>query len=256
MTSVNTNSTNSLSNATLNEIEVKLMTILLNNEDKLLYGQDLYNLLLAKYDYKTGFIDPSFKHKYLLVLRNLDSNENVKVFKNNNAYKVVYTTNPESYTAESKGFEDKTRISCVECTYVPSDVYRFVESSLPEKLHEVKTYIDIENGNTIYHDLVREASVDVLTKMFNTKTMNINVTNKDGLTPVDYINDVVVARLFIKELNEQLKTVSKQIETINNEKALIETKLNKQQHKLTQFLEVFYSAIIIALFSYIFKLFM
>jgi hypothetical protein len=92
--------------------------------------------------------------------------------------------------------------------------------------------------------------------MFDTENMNINVSNKDGLTPIDYINDIVVARLFIKELNQQLKTVSKEIETMNNEKSIIEAKLNKQQRELKQFLEVFYTAILTALLSYLFKLFM
>lgn len=243
-------------NATLDEIEVKLMTILLNNEDKLLYGQYLYNLLLAKYDYKFGAVDANFKNKYLLVLRNLDSNENVKVFKNNGTHKVVYTTKPELYNAEMTALEDKTQTSdYLPFSYSTSDVYRYVETSLPEKLSEVETYIDIENGNTIYHDLVKEASVDILKKMFDTKTMDINVKNKDGLTPVDYINDVVVARLFIKDLNEQLKKVSRKIETIDNEKAQIEARLNKQQKEIKQFFEIFYSVIMMALLSYLFKLF-
>jgi hypothetical protein len=263
MTTINTNNTNNtnatvlLANATIDEIEVKLMTILLNNEDKLFYGQYLYNLLLNKYNYKSGSVDPNFKNKYLLVLRNLDANENVKVFKNNNVYKIVYTTKPELYNAEMTGFEDKTQsTNYVECAYVPSDVYRYVETSLPEEIPNARSYVDIENGNTIYHDLVREGSVDILKKMFDAENMNINVSNKDGLTPIDYINDMVVARLFIKELNKQLNTVSKEIETINNEKAIIEVKLNKQQGELRQFLGVFYAAILTALLSYLFKLFM
>lgn len=246
-----------ISNATLSEIETKLMTILINNEDQLLYGQYLYNLLLDKYGYKGGFVDPNFKNKFFIIMRNIDSNENVKVIKNNDIYKAVYTTKPELYTKDSTAIEDKTKTSnYLGLVYKASEVYEYVESTMPDKLPEVRTYVDVENGNTIYHDLVKDCAFDVVKKMFDTKTMNINITNKNGLTPTDYINDVVVARLFIKELNEQLKLVSKQVETINKEKNEMQIALVKQQKQLNTISELFGSAVLMVIMSFLVKLFL
>jgi len=271
MSTINANTL--FQNITFDEIELKLMTILLNNEDKLIYDRHLYNLLLDKFRYQSGFIDPNLKNKYFVVLRNLDANENVKVFKNNNIYKIVYTTKPELYNREMIPYEDNTYISPEKnidvCHYSPSEVYRYIDSSLSEEFSKERSYVDIENGNTIYHDLVRECTVDILTKMFNTKSMNINVLNKNGLTPIDYINDISVARLFIKELNEQLKTVSKQIENINNNKKISEEVLNEEidqkillkirqqlsRDRLEQYFGAFFITILLSLLSYLFKLF-
>ena len=256
--SSNTTANEAISNATLAEIETKLMTILINNEDKLLNGQYLYNLLLDKYGYKTGSIDPNFKNKFFIIVRNIDSNENVKVIKNNDVYRIVYTTKPDEYTKDTKHVEDN---SCVypfytfhdQVTYKTSDIYKYVESSMPDKLPEVKTYIDVENGNTIYHDLVKECAIDILKNMFDSKQMDINIKNKNDQTPIDYINDIVVARLFIKELNEQLKVVSKKVETINKEKEEMQIKLVSQQKEINTFSDFFGVAVLISIVAFVLK---
>lgn len=242
-----TNANDAISNATLSEIETRLMTILINNEDKLLYGQYLYNLLLDRYGYKGGFIDPSFKNKFFIIMRNIDSNENIKVIKNNDIYKAVYTTKPELYTNSTIGIEDKDKLTEVvyqQLEYKTSEIYKFIELSMPDKLPEVRTYID-ENGNTIYHDLVKECAVDILRNMFTCKMMDINVKNKNDQTPIDYINDIVVARLFIKEINEQLKVVLKQVETINKEKYEMQIKLASCQKQLNSIINIFWTVVLV-----------
>jgi uncharacterized protein involved in tolerance to divalent cations len=135
-------------------------------------------------------------------------------------------------------------------THKSHEMYDFISTSMPDKLPEIISYVDIENGNTIYHELVKECAVDRLKQMFADKSININVTNKHNQTPIDYINNIVVARLFIKNLNEQLIINSEQINIIKQEQKL----LNKQFNQLKRLSTIVISAVIVLIISYFTKM--
>lgn len=238
-----------LSNITLDEIEVKLVTILINNQDQLLSGQYLYNLILDKFNYKSEAICPNFKIKYFIVLRSLDSNKEIKVIKQNNIYKVVYSNNLDNYTFDTCTKESKTfNREYHSIIYKPNEIAEYIDQYMPEKFTQSKTsllhdrtksepsisYVDTENGNTIYHDLVKGGSCQIIKKLLDNKTMNIDITNNNDNTPLDYINDITVARLFIKDLYLQNKQLNEQLNEQNDildEQFIL---LNKQSNLLSE----------------------
>jgi len=271
-----------LSNVTLNEIETKLMTILLNKQDQLLYDRYLYNILVDKFNYKFGAICPNFKNKFYMVLQSLDSNKGVKVMKNNDVYSVVYSDDSnklDSYNSNSPIYENRSEFGnrhpnseYFDIKYDPSTFSEYVASTYastnnstnvtPSRYQTVPevifTYKDIENGNTIYHDLVKSGSYEIIQKMFNSESMNLEVVNNYNLTPVDYINDIRVARLFIKDLYLKNKLANKKLVDKSNsiyELNLLIKKMNddiKLTNKFVNNMILLY--LLIVFISYIFKL--
>jgi len=244
-----------IANATLEQIENKIMTHLIINEDKPQKTSELYNKVLDKYDYKGGCIDSEFKYKFALAVKNIDSNENV--IKTDSG--AVYTTKPFEHTNKlnsnnqdivSNVLEsEKSNDECVKdiTNIKTSELYEYVNKKMPDKIDSIMKYIDPVNGNTIYHDFVIESSINYIDHMLVNNTFNFDIKNKNNNTPVDYINDIVVARLFIKNLIVKLQSIKKQMDNIKND----QTKLNKQLNNLRIIQNIF---IVIALFIIICRL--
>ena len=255
------NESSQLSNVTLYDLETKMMIILMGRKGQLLSDKYLYNCILDKLGYKYGFICPNLKPKFFTVLRSLESNDGIKVIKKNNIYYVVYSDSDKlaSYDVNMLKSDyvfdtNETNLSTtckfsheyVPIKYNPNEVVEYLNKTEPEKFNDCLclslSYVDPENGNTIYHDLVRGGSVEIIQKLLKNETMNFTVKNKDGLTPLDYISDMLVARLFINQLyveNDYLRSASVRhgLQLIENDDKL--EQVNKTINNLSGKLETY-----------------
>ena len=68
-----------LENISYDDIENKLMLILLANPNRTYTKSELYNILLENLESNTQYVHPQFKFKYMVVLNQLPSNHDVKV---------------------------------------------------------------------------------------------------------------------------------------------------------------------------------
>ena len=218
------NQTN-LSNVSHEDIELTLYTILTNNKEKVYDDRTLYYLVLDEHGYKSGALCHNFKHKFYMVLRCMNSNVNIKVIKNNNKYTAFYSNTENcvqlNYVPRSTEYEN------IDLQYKASEIIEFVNNSMPEELENCMSYIDSENGNTAYHDLVKDGSIKVINKLIETDKMNFTIINNENLTPLDYIGDVNMSKIFIKDL--YLKNIKQ-----NDEIEMLKSMIKKQNDEINK----------------------
>jgi len=255
-----------LSNITLEQIENKLMIILINKKDQLLIDKYLYNQLLDKFDYNNGFICPNFKNKFFMVLQSLDSNKDIKIIKNNDVYRAVYSENLDSYTKDTPvnefNYQNQfTGSSFIDLKYDPLTFTEYLVSQNSD-LSTLSTYRDLENGNTIYHDLIKHGSYEIIQKMLNTESINIDVKNDFNLTPIDYLNDIRIARLFIKDLylknkqvNSKLDNLVEKVEDLTQESIISKYNHDKNNMMFETIMNFIIGYLVIIFFAYFWKLF-
>jgi hypothetical protein len=255
-----------LSNITPEQIETKLMMILINNKDQLLVDKYLYNQLLDKLDYNNGFICPNFKNKFFMVLQSLDSNKDIKIIKNNDVYRAVYSENLDSYTKDTPvsnfNYQNHfTDSSFIDLNYDPLTFTEYLVSQNSDS-SKLSTYKDLENGNTIYHDLIKHGSYEIIQKMLNTESINIDVKNNFNLTPIDYINDIRIARLFIKDLylinkkvNSKLDNLIEKVEDLTQESAISKNNHDKNNMMFEILINSIVGYLFVIFFAYFWKFF-
>jgi len=242
------------------------MIILINKQDQLLSDKYLYNALLDKLDYKNGFICPNFKNKFFMVLQSLDSNKDIKVIKINDTYRAVYSNNLESYTKNTSVFDFDYKNEFTQNYFdIKYDPLSFTEYfvSQDSTFSNLSKYKDLENGNSIYHDLVKLGSYEIIQKMFESGSMNIDIKNDLNLTPLDYVNDIRIARLFIKDLYLKNKQVNSKFDDLiikqkeqNEENTIIKNQLNKNIIAVDAILNFVGVYIIVLSSAYVWKLFL
>jgi len=195
--------------ATLQEIENAIMMVLISKDGILLKQNQIYSNVVDKLDINTNFIHYTFKYKFLFVLRNLMSKyDDVKVINENNIFSAIYNSNKDadknSYTID---------LNEVPINLDSSDLDAYI---IDNDITEEFNFIDPNNNNTIYHNIVSNNNYFQIKKLINDNKFNFTVKNIDNKTPIDLINNQQISNLFIKELFNKISSLEKDIEIIKN----------------------------------------
>jgi hypothetical protein len=155
-----------LQNITCDEISTKLLIILHINKNKTFDQYTLFNEVVNKFrtTQSTNYISPEFKSKFLLVLRSLMSrNDDITITKKNNVYYAGYemiNTNIEYNINYSDHWLEKDTFN----NYI-------IENNLEDELD----YVDPENGNTIFHDILSSNNYTFIEKVVKTFHIDYNL---------------------------------------------------------------------------------
>ena len=126
---------------------------------------------------------------WVIPLRNwLQSDILVSIFFHLSNRILFDSNNLDNYTFDTCTKESKTfNREYHTINYKPNEIAEYIDQYMPEKFTQSKTsllhgetksepsisYVDTENGNTIYHDLVKGGSCQIIKKLLDNKTMNI-----------------------------------------------------------------------------------
>lgn len=208
-------------NISYDEIESKIMCILLANEGKVYDQYNLYSLLVDKFNIKynnfSNYIPYDFKCKYLIVLKQLMSNNDIKIIKNLQVYYAVY--NP-SENIQSKDIEyNKYWIKkCEFNDYIVNNKIPF-------------DYKDLESGNSIYHDIFMDGNCETIKKIIKENNFDYEIKNNADKTPIECINEIEPLTIILNDLIIKQKEMKKEINELKN-------KLEISNYSLTTFLKI------------------
>jgi hypothetical protein len=209
-----------LSDISIDQIEIKLMAILYNNRDINYSQYTLYNkLIVDKFCLKnTSIVDPSFKARYFLVIRNLISKyDDIIITKDNNIYYIMCKSDKENINVVKH--EEKIDINIYNDLII-RDNY-IVDNNMNEEFD----YVDPLDGNTIYHDLVITKNKDTIKKLISLNKFNFRVKNKLNLSPLDLSTDTEITNILINAvINKLMKDIDEQKIDLENKQKIIEEK--------------------------------
>jgi len=207
-----------LQNITCDQINIKLLIILYANENKLFDQYTLFNMTVDKFrtSQNINYVSPDFKSKYLLVLRSLMSkNNSIIVIKKKNVYYVGYemkNTNIDYIINYSDHWLDNHTFN----NYI-------IENNLEDELN----YVDPENGNTIFHDILSGNNCNFIEKVIKTFDIDYNLKNNDDKTPIECITHIKTTVFIINELNNRLNSIDKKIKNLESKDYINEISINK-----------------------------
>jgi hypothetical protein len=212
-----------------NQIKNKVVAKLVASPDKIFNEIELFNKCYSDLILPN---DPTLKFKYKLVIRQLMSEyDNIVVKKLNNLYYIYYKENKD---IDINNISSDTKIDSLD---QPNELNNFI---IDNELFDELNYVDPENGNTIFHDLLSSNNYVIVQKLLDSNKLNIHCKNNYGQTPINKINDVKMTNIIINYL------VAKQNEIIDinnkHKSKLIEYKMkqDKLENDINQLRRYFY----------------
>jgi hypothetical protein len=190
---------------TLNEIENKVVLILMASPNVIYSQYTLYDKLLEKFDNKDYLADKGFKAKYMLVLNNLDkSYDSIKVQNVNGKYILCYEDiNEEKSKQNEEEFINEYLNNVTEPEDEMSNSVFILDFIINNKLEDHYDYTDLKTGNTILHEVLSKSNLDNIKNVLKIKS-NLLVLNRNYETPIDKITSIQVSNLVIVELLKKL----------------------------------------------------
>jgi hypothetical protein len=205
---------NTLYNISLDNINTKIMIILVANESKMYDQYNLYLLFLSKFtNNENNFVPPEFKFKFFIILRQLMSrNDNTKVIKENNIYYVIYNP-PKDIKIEKVNYNP---------TWI--DNTQFNNFIINNKID--LNYQDPESGDTIFHDILSKNNYEIVKELLETNNINYNIVNNNNKTPIECIKDIQVASIIINDLNNKINKIEEKLNHYNKRLKIQENNKN------------------------------
>ena len=162
------------------------------------YG--IYNKLIEAKE------DMDIKSEFLFKLNNLNKyDKNVCVVKKDKIYYLQYDKE------EIKDEEIKEcQFEYQEQFIKQSKVYKYIINNNLEK-----EYVDLETGNTVYHDIVIGNHYKIITKLISQGKMNFLIENKEGRTPLSYVEDIRIMAMITEQLLKNQIIADKEIKGLN-----------------------------------------
>jgi len=215
-----------LSETSIQDIEKNIMTVLYSNTGKLYSQYTLYDEVLTKFDVvsESHYVSPRFKSKYMVVLKNLNSNfKDVKLTKELNTQTREYFYNvsiPDdeivNIDSPSKNNEnEKLKINTDEIIQDKDDKYWktrvLFEYLFDNNLYE--SYKSDDDGNTIYHDLILSNSFIIVKKLIEQNKFDFDSKNKLDETPIDLLHksseemNTLVLKSYITNMKSNIKNL-------------------------------------------------
>lgn len=212
-----------LTDISIDKIETDIMSILYSNMDTKFNQYQLFNkLIVDKYDYNATngeYIHPSFKSKFLLILRNLMSKyDDVKITKENSIYNIVCcsVSNPNEPCLVKLCKNDETKnINTIS----QNDYTHMYDYIFENDLREYMNWSDPFDGNSIFHELVLHNNIKQITKLIDEGKFNYEILNNHNQTPIDLINDIQMSKVLtlglIKNLNEIKQMYQQEVKNVD-----------------------------------------
>lgn len=208
-----------LANIDYETIENKIMMVLVQNQGKLLSAYNLYEKVLDKLDYikDIKFIDPQFKYNFLITMKSLPAKyDDIEIININKLSYAVFNNNDQEDELINRILPEP-----------PIDRY-----NLPSKNETIQYIVDnnlykyfyCDNKTTIFHDLVIGSNYLQVDKLLSEKKMKVNVIDNNGKVPIDYIDDLKISNLFIKDLYNKIEFLENKIKTFDDKIEIIENK--------------------------------
>jgi len=203
---------------TLNEIENKVVLILMASPNVIYSQYTLYDKLLEKFDNKDYLADKGFKAKYMLVLNNLDkSYDSIKVQNVNGKYILCYEDiNEEKPKQNEEEFINEYLNNVTEPEDEMSNSVFILDFIINNKLEDHYDYTDLKTGNTILHEVLSKSNIENIKNVLKYKS-NLLELNKNLETPIEKINSLVVSNLIIVELIKKINKCEESINTLAKE---------------------------------------
>lgn len=178
----------SLKTVNYDDIENKIMMVLLANTNKVYRKSELYNIVIDKFDKTTFYVDPQFKYKYMIVLNQLPSKYDV-------------TINDNLISSNSDLPEDNLNQEFSSDNILPSK----------EDLSEYIIENDLHKNKSIYYDelvfdLIKGNKLQMVDKLLTKSDYSeyFNKKNIDNKTAIKYINSQQMTNIFLDKLNEEI----------------------------------------------------
>jgi hypothetical protein len=198
---------------TLNEIENKIVLILMAAPNVIYTQYTLYDRLIEKFDVKEYKADVGFKAKYFLVLNNLDKKyDNIKVQNVNNRYILSYEDN-DVPNVVSNTSDVQQKESIIDTMNNLPDNNEMCDSSylanfiITNNLKDHYNYVDGKTGNTILHEVLALNNVENVKNILK-ENLNVLALNKKLESPFEKITSIQVSNVVLLELfkiNQQNK---------------------------------------------------
>jgi hypothetical protein len=147
---------------------------IIRNSNNIYNHYDFYRLLLKKMDIPVQLynsISTNFKILFLHFLSYCD--------KNYKKYNIIHIENQIYYIGKNIDI-----IKLYEPTEEDINLL-YYNKNIPylETTHKK----DVNIGDTIYHDLIKEQQYDTITKLVNNNEFDVNINNYCHLTPLNYV---------------------------------------------------------------------
>lgn len=175
-----------LADISYQKIEDSIMKVLISNEGSYFANNKLYSQVLNVLDLNTTFVDRTFKFKFMLVLKSLESKYD----------DVVYDIKKE------------TIIYGKQTTSKPTIETSPVNYTLPTQL-ELAAYI-IDNNlleykqKTINHELVSGNYCTHVHKLVDNDEINYLLKDNDQQTVINRINSISMSNIFLEKLYKKI----------------------------------------------------
>jgi hypothetical protein len=175
-----------LADISYQKIEDSIMKVLISNEGSYFANNKLYSQVLNVLDLNTTFVDKSFKYKFMLVLKSLESKYD----------DVVYDT------------KNSTIIYGKQTTSKPIVETSPVNYTLPTQL-ELAAYI-IDNNlleykqKTINHELVSGNYCTHIHKLIDNDEINYLLKDNEQQSVISRINSISMSNIFLEKLYKKI----------------------------------------------------
>lgn len=210
----------------IDKIENDIMSILYANIDNTYTQYSLFNKLMSdKYDFSnTNIIDPNFKSKFLLILRNLISKyDDIKITKNDKIYNIVCLSsqdaNPLKFTNNEQVISELN----------DNDVSTMYDYIYENNMNEYIDWKDPFDGNTIYHELVLNNKIKQIERLINLNVFDYTIMNIHEQTPIDLIKTPQLAKIIIMKLIQEKKNTNTKVDNLKSKIDFIESDKYKNQ---------------------------
>jgi hypothetical protein len=201
-----------IENTSFENIENKLMLILLAKPNETFTKSELYNLLLDKLEITNHYVNPEFKFKYMIVLRQLPSKYDVKVTNN----------------LVTAGSEVNIEFKETVCLDLPSmeDLSEYiVENNLLKTANFAELPFNLVHGNKLL----------TVEKLFNQESFNyFKKYNTENETPIKYINSHRMSNIFLEKI--YLKVIFLEQENAELTKKILKIEEKNNNLTLSEFL--------------------
>lgn len=203
---------------TLNEIENKIVLILMASPNIMYTQYTLYNKILEKFDSNDYKADQGFKAKYMLVLNNLDKTyDNIKLQNINDKYIICYEDKDEVKSNQNKeeiiNDLNNTKDDNIDAMSNSSFILDFIVTN---KVTDHYNYIDPKTGNTILHEVLSKDNTENVKNILQHNLNLLLTLNKNLETPIEKINSIQVSNLIIVELLKKINNYEEMLITFND----------------------------------------
>lgn len=228
----------SLDNVQMDKIETDIMTVLHANQNIKFTQYSLFNKVLESIYYGQYYHEVHFyfKSKFLFVLKYLENKYNDIIVKEDHDTTFIICLseldpklNYSNFPMYVENFSKPVSLNLKN----QSQMFNYLYLNNPK---EFENWIDIKEGNTIYHELVKSSNIFLIKELIKLNKFDFCAKNFKGNTPFDIcmnqekVNYEIANILYMELFNkfEEIRKINKYLEEYKN-KIYLENKENKEK---------------------------